>query len=181
MEPIYTRWNACLNLISRQDISNLYIRHVLHALSIAKVVSLRPGAQLLDVGTGGGFPGIPLAIVFPQVHFHLIDSIAKKIKAVDSIYQELGLSNVSTEVIRAEKVNGKYEFILGRGVKNLVTFRAWVRHAISPYTRHEMSNGILYLKGNEPVDPTLSCTTYALKDTFPMLPFFRDKQLVHVV
>ena len=178
--PIYKRWNEKLNLISRKDIQHIYLRHVLHALSIAKVVSFEPNTQVLDVGTGGGFPGIPLAIMFPQVRFYLVDSIGKKICAVQHIAEELGLANVSTEQIRAENIEGQYDFILGRAVTSLVTFYSWVNNNIACYNRHSIPNGILYLKGKEPIQISVPHFTYAIRDFFHD-SFFETKQLVHLV
>lgn len=179
--PLYQAWNARLNLISRQDIANLDIRHILHSLSIAKIVTFKPSARILDVGTGGGFPGIPLAILFPQAHFHLIDSVGKKVTAVQGIAQTLSLQNVTTQPIRAEALGGTYDFILGRAVANLATFYTWVKDKISPHAQHQIPNGILYLKGHEPIARSLNCNyrTYAIGQFFSE-PFFQTKQLVHV-
>lgn len=179
--PLYQTWNNQLNLISRQDIDHLYLRHVLHSLAIAKVVSFESGARILDVGTGGGFPGIPLAILFPQADFHLIDSIGKKVRAVQHIAEGLELTNVTTQQIRAEKLDGQYDFILGRAVTNLTTFYGWIKNKLVGKTRHDIPNGILYLKGADTQleDIPLQHRTYAIHDFFED-PFFETKQLVHL-
>jgi 16S rRNA (guanine527-N7)-methyltransferase len=178
--PIYRDWNAKLNLVSRNNINHIYLKHVLHALSIAKVVTFEPGAQILDVGTGGGFPGIPLAIMFPEAQFHLIDSVGKKIRAVQHIAEELGLANVSTNQIRAENVEGQYDFILGRAVTSLVSFYGWVKNNISFQDRHSIPNGILYLKGKEPIQMPMRHVAYTISDFFDD-SFFETKQLVHLM
>ena len=179
LAPLYQAWNARINLISRKDIANLSIRHILYSLSIAKIVAFSPSASILDVGTGGGFPGIPLAILFPQTHFHLIDSVGKKIKAVQDIAHTLGLKNVTTQPIRAEALGGTYDFVLGRAVTNLATFYAWVKDRISSYPQHEIPNGILYLKGDESIVLSLNYRTYAIGQFFSE-SFFQTKQLVHI-
>lgn len=178
--PIYTAWNKKLNLISRKDVEHIYLKHVLHALSIAKVVTFQPGTHVLDVGTGGGFPGIPLAIMFPQVQFHLVDSIGKKIHAVQHIAEELGLANVTTHQIRVENMKKQYDFILGRAVTSLVTFYGWVKNNISFYDRHSIPNGILYLTGKEPIQMPTPHRTYLIHDFFGD-SFFATKQLVHLM
>jgi 16S rRNA (guanine527-N7)-methyltransferase len=177
---IYQDWNARLNLISRQDLPNLYLRHVLHALSIAKVIYFKPGTRILDVGTGGGFPGIPLAILFPDVSFHLVDSIGKKLHAVKAIAQALDLANVSTQVIRAEQLTSSYDFILGRAVTQLDVFYQWVQDKIDAISLNELANGILYLKGNDPLQIKQPHHIYHLKQFFND-PFFETKQLVHII
>jgi 16S rRNA (guanine527-N7)-methyltransferase len=176
---IYQEWNAKLNLISRKDLSNLYLRHVLHALSVAKLVQFKPGARVLDVGTGGGFPGIPLAIVFPEAKFHLVDSIAKKVHAVQAIVEALALKNVNTQVVRAENLVEKYDFILGRAVTDLEVFCNWVKDKIAATSIHAISNGILYLKGDEPLRIKQPYRIYRLIEFFKD-PFFETKQLVHI-
>ena len=177
--PLYQVWNTRINLISRKDIDNLYIRHVLHALSIAKVVAFSPGARILDVGTGGGFPGVPLAILFPQAHFHLIDSVGKKVRAVQGIVQALGLANVTTQAIRAEAVEGCYDFILGRAVTSLANFWDWVKDKLSLRAQHAIPNGILYLKGEEPIHLPWHRRSYPISQFFSE-PFFKAKHLVHL-
>jgi 16S rRNA (guanine527-N7)-methyltransferase len=147
--PLYQEWNAKINVISRKDIDNLYINHVLHSLGIAKLTSFNPGAQILDVGTGGGFPGIPLAILFPQTSFHLIDSIGKKITVVNNVAEGVGLKNVRAEQIRAEQVKGEYDFIVSRAVTRLREFYGWVQRKVKKDSRHSLYNGILYLKGGD--------------------------------
>ncbi len=176
---IYQDWNARLNLISRQDLPNLYLRHVLHALGIAKVIHFKPGTKILDVGTGGGFPGIPLAILFPDVSFHLVDSIAKKLHAVQAIAQMLHLENVTTQVIRAEHLTSSYDFILGRAVKQLDVFYQWVQDKVASTSFNELPNGILYLKGHEPIQIKQPHHIYHLNQFFDD-PFFETKQLVHI-
>jgi 16S rRNA (guanine527-N7)-methyltransferase len=177
--PVYKAWNEKLNLISRKDIHYIYLKHVLHALSVAKVVNFRPGTQVLDVGTGGGFPGIPLAIMCPQAQFHLVDSIGKKIRTVQHIAEELGLTNVTTQQVRAENVEGQYDFILGRAVTNLASFYRWMKSKISPHDRNDIPNGILYLQGNITTQLPVQHRTYALCDFFDD-PFFETKQLIHL-
>ncbi|WP_027001983.1 16S rRNA (guanine(527)-N(7))-methyltransferase RsmG [Hugenholtzia roseola] len=151
--PLYTEWNEKINVISRKDIENLYERHVLHALAIGKVASFEPNDRLLDVGTGGGFPGIPLAILFPEASFHLVDSIGKKIKVVQEVAAALGLKNVVAEQKRGETLpQNYYDFVLGRGVTDIKVFFHWVRKLIrrkAQLEEGEMKNGILYLKGGD--------------------------------
>jgi len=147
--PLYKEWNARINVISRKDIDNLYTNHVLHSLGIAKMTSFNPRASILDVGTGGGFPGIPLAILFPEARFHLIDSIGKKITVVKNVAEGIGLQNIRAEQIRAEQVKDEYDFIVSRAVTRLKEFYGWVHRKVSKESRHPLYNGILYLKGGD--------------------------------
>ena len=146
---LYESWNNKINVVSRKDISELNIRHVLHSLSIAKIIKFIPETKILDVGTGGGFPGIPLAIMFPEVSFHLIDSIGKKIKVVKAISDELGLKNVVAEQIRSENVNQQYDFVISRAVTNMTDFIKIVDGKVSSKSKNSLDNGILYLKGGD--------------------------------
>lgn len=147
--PLYTEWNSKINVVSRKDIEQLYERHVLHSLGIAKVINFVPNTKLLDVGTGGGFPGIPLAILFPQCHFTLVDSIGKKIKVVNEVATALGLKNVSAHHQRAETVDGKYDFVISRAVTRLTPFYEWIKYKIAKDNKNTLPNGILYLKGGD--------------------------------
>ena len=149
LQELYEDWNLKINVVSRKDIDELYLRHVLHSLAIAKVVQFKPGARVLDVGTGGGFPGIPLAILFPETQFHLVDSIGKKIKVVDEVVAGLALENVKTTNGRAEELKDTYDFIVSRAVAQMETFVRWTRGRISKKQNHELKNGILYLKGGD--------------------------------
>jgi 16S rRNA (guanine527-N7)-methyltransferase len=182
LEELYKEWNARINVISRKDIDELYTRHVLHSLGIAKVQEFKPGSWILDVGTGGGFPGIPLAILFPETKFYLIDVIAKKIKVVQEIANGLGLENVKTEQIRAENVKGDFDFIVSRAVTNMPDFVAWVKEKIKKKQNHELKNGILYLKGGdltEELQDFPKATLYNLSDYFKD-EFFETKKVVHL-
>lgn len=147
--PLYKQWNACINVISRKDIDNLCVNHVLHSLSIAKFISFEKGTRILDVGTGGGFPGIPLAIFFPEVSFHLVDSVGKKIKVVREIVKALDLQNVSYAQQRAEDSKTSYDFILSRAVTTLPVFYQWVHHKVGKHSRNALQNGLIYLKGGD--------------------------------
>ncbi|MCR4659891.1 MAG: 16S rRNA (guanine(527)-N(7))-methyltransferase RsmG [Bacteroidales bacterium] len=147
--PLYEDWNAKINVISRKDMDNFYLHHVLHSLAIAKVMDFKPMAEVLDVGTGGGFPGIPLAIMFPNARFHLVDSIGKKIKVVTDVAEQLQLTNVRASHTRAEQVDGEYDFIVSRAVARLDEFVPWVKDKISPINYHKLRNGLLYLKGGD--------------------------------
>jgi len=183
LSALYTFWNSQINLISRKDIGQLYLRHVLHALSIAKVISFKADTKILDVGTGGGFPGIPLAILFPKANFHLIDSIGKKIKAVQQIAEALALPNVYTSSVRAEAIHESYDFILGKAVTDLPTFYGWVKDKVRKKPNHTLANGILYLKGGDFLDELttvpLKHHVYPIKNFFNE-PFFDTKKLVHL-
>lgn len=184
LEELYSFWNAQINVISRKDIDTLYERHVLHSLGIAKVVQFKPGTTVLDVGTGGGFPGIPLAILFPEAQFHLIDSIGKKIKVVTEVANALGLTNVVAEKARAEYVDtAAYEFVVSRAVTRLAPFVGWVRHGISPNSFHNLRNGILYLKGGDLSEELKEygkkVQTFDLADFFEE-DFFETKKVVYV-
>ena len=179
---LYQDWNAKINVISRKDIDALYTNHVLHSLAIAKVQSFVPGSKLLDVGTGGGFPGIPLAILFPETHFHLIDVIQKKIKVVQAVADALGLQNVKAEQLRAENVKGTYDFIVSRAVTNMPDFVTWVKTKIAKNQKHERKNGILYLKGGDLTQELAlfpSAQEYAIPEFFSE-PFFETKKVVYL-
>lgn len=149
LQPLYADWNSKINVISRKDFSEFYERHVLHSLGIAKFTSFVGKTKVLDVGTGGGFPGIPLAILFPEVQFHLVDSIGKKIKVVQGVADALGLENVKAEQIRAEQLKHKYDFVVSRAVTRLPDFVNWIRKNISKTQLNAMPNGVLYLKGGD--------------------------------
>jgi len=182
LEELYKEWNAQINVISRKDIDELYVRHVLHSLGIAKVQSFNPKTAVLDVGTGGGFPGIPLAILFPETNFYLVDSIGKKIKVVKEVAIELGLTNVKAEHIRAENVKGEFDFIVSRAVTNMDDFVKWTRTKISKKSRHELKNGILYLKGGDLKEELINfpkATQYNLTNYFEE-EFFETKKVVHI-
>jgi len=182
LEGLYKEWNAQINVISRKDIDELYLRHVLHSLGIAKVQALRPKSRVLDVGTGGGFPGIPLAILFPETQFYLVDSIGKKIKVVKAVADALGLKNVIASHGRAEKVKGEFDFIVSRAVTNMDDFVKWTRKKVSKKQHHELSNGILYLKGGDLTDELANfpkATLYNLPDFFSE-DFFETKKVVHI-
>lgn len=171
LAPLYTDWNAKINVISRKDIDELYVRHVLHSLAIAKVQTFLPGTTVLDVGTGGGFPGIPLAILFPETQFHLIDVIGKKIRVVQAVADGLGLTNVKAEQLRAESVKAQYDFIVSRAVTNMPDFVSWVRGKIKKDNRHERPNGILYLKGG---DLGEELADFPKAEQFPIPEFFSE-------
>jgi len=179
---LYSHWNAQINVISRKDIDLLYERHVLHSLGIAKVMRFKPGTKVLDVGTGGGFPGIPLAILFPQASFHLVDSIGKKIKVVTEVAAGLGLTNLTAQHERAEKIKDKYHFIVSRAVTEFPEFYSWVRDKILKENFNDLPNGILYLKGGDLREEFGrhydKATFYDLKDYFKE-EFFDTKKVVY--
>jgi len=182
LDSLYHEWNEKINVISRKDIDALYTKHVLHSLGIAKIQSFEPGTFILDVGTGGGFPGIPLAILFPETRFYLIDVIAKKIKVVQAVADALGLKNVKAEQIRAENVKGDFDFIVSRAVTNMPDFVSWVKTKIKKQHKHELKNGILYLKGGdltEELKDFPKATLYDLADFFED-EFFETKKVVHL-
>jgi 16S rRNA (guanine527-N7)-methyltransferase len=182
LQELYQDWNLKINVVSRKDIDELYLRHVLHSLGIAKVMEFKPGANVMDVGTGGGFPGIPLAILFPETNFHLVDSIGKKIKVVIEVAEGLGLHNVRTTHGRVEEVKEQYDFIVSRAVAQMETFVRWNKGKISKKQQHDLKNGILYLKGgdlSEELAKYTSATIYDLPDFFEE-DFFETKKVVHL-
>jgi 16S rRNA (guanine527-N7)-methyltransferase len=183
MKPVYERWNRMINVISRKDMDNFIIHHVLHSLSIAKVISFVSGTRILDVGTGGGFPGVPLAIIFPDTEFFLLDSIGKKIKVVTEAARELELSNVIPLRKRAEEESGKYDFVISRAVTNFTQFVKLTTKNISETCKNQLANGILYLKGGsfeEEVEPfTGSVRVWEIKEFFSE-PFFETKKIVYL-
>lgn len=182
LDALYHDWNEKINVISRKDIDALYTKHVLHSLGIAKIIKFEPGTFVLDVGTGGGFPGIPLAILFPETRFFLIDIIGKKIKVVQAVAEALELKNVKAEQLRAENVKGDFDFIVSRAVTNMPDFVSWVRTKIKKNNKHELKNGILYLKGGdltEELKDFPKATEYNLADFFED-EFFETKKVVHL-
>ena len=179
---LYAVWNAKINVVSRKDIDELYLKHVLHSLGIAKVLQFKDGTKIMDVGTGGGFPGIPLAILFPECHFHLVDSINKKLKVVDAVAEDLGLANVITSHKRAEDINDSFDFIVSRAVTAMPTFVGWVKHKVNKKSKHELKNGILYLKGGDLTEELKSfpkAKIYDLTNYFTE-DFFETKKVVHL-
>ncbi|MBK5213023.1 MAG: 16S rRNA (guanine(527)-N(7))-methyltransferase RsmG [Flavobacteriaceae bacterium] len=182
LQELYEDWNLKINVVSRKDIDELYLRHVLHSLGIAKVQPFLPGSKILDVGTGGGFPGIPLAILFPETQFHLVDSIGKKIKVVEEVIEGLQLKNVKATNARVESVSGKYDFVVSRAVAQMETFVHWVNGKIAKKSLHERKNGILYLKGGDLAEELKfypKATVFPLNDYFEE-DFFETKSVVHL-
>ena len=181
--PLYEEWNAQINVISRKDMDYFYEHHVLHSLAIAKVVQFKTMADILDVGTGGGFPGIPLAIMFPDANFYLVDSIGKKIKVVQDVAQQLDLQNVRAEQIRAEQVEGDYDFIVSRAVTDLSQFMGWIRGKVSRSLYHKLHNGVLYLKGGDLTQELApfrkKAHLYDISDFFEE-PYFETKKVIHI-
>ncbi len=183
LKPLYAEWNAQINVISRKDFPEFYERHVLHSLSIARFILFAPGTKILDVGTGGGFPGIPLAIFFPAVQFHLVDSIGKKIKVVNSIVQSLQLKNVRAEQIRAEFLREKYDFVVSRAVTKLPEFVSWIQKNISGKQKNTLPNGIIYLKGgelNEEIKPFKKKVLIQNIHKYFEEEFFETKKIVYL-
>ena len=182
LELLYKDWNSKINVISRKDIDELYTKHVLHSLAIAKIQQFEPGTYILDVGTGGGFPGIPLAILFPETRFYLIDVILKKINVVKAVAESLGLTNVKAEQMRAENAKGDFDFIVSRAVTNMPDFVGWVKDKIKKHNKHELKNGILYLKGGdltEELKDFPKAKEYNIADFFEN-EFFETKKVVHL-
>lgn len=182
LDFLYHDWNEKINVISRKDIDALYTKHILHSLGIAKIMKFEPGATVLDVGTGGGFPGIPLAILFPETRFYLIDVIAKKIKVVQGVVDALELKNVKAEQKRAELVKGDFDFIVSRAVTNMPDFVSWIKDKIKKQHKHSLKNGILYLKGgdlSEELAAFPKATLYDLSAIFED-EFFETKKVVYL-
>lgn len=181
--PLYTFWNAQINVVSRKDIDLLMERHVLHSLAIAKIVDFQKGTRIMDVGTGGGFPGIPLAILYPEVEFLLIDSIAKKIKVVNEVAQSIGLKNIKAVHGRAENVSQKFDFIISRAVTKMPAFIEWVKDKIDPICFNEFPNGILYLKGGDLTEEFSSVKQHYKEfeiSEFYSDEFYETKKVVYV-
>ncbi|MCH1547826.1 MAG: 16S rRNA (guanine(527)-N(7))-methyltransferase RsmG [Flavobacteriaceae bacterium] len=182
LDSVYKDWNCKINVISRKDINDLYLKHVLHSLSIGKLIEFKENTSILDVGTGGGFPGIPLAILFPECKFHLVDSIKKKIKVVDNVVEYLELKNVTTTVTRAELIDHKFDFIISRAVTNMNDFVKWVKYKVNKKSNNSFKNGILYLKGGDLKIELMnfkSVKIYNLSEYYKE-EFFNEKKIVYL-
>jgi len=183
LKPLYEEWNAQINVISRKDVDSLYERHILHSLSIAKFISFKKGTKLMDLGCGGGFPGIPLAILFPEVSFTMIDSIGKKIKVVQEISTAIGLQNIQAHHMRAEKVEDTFDFVITRAVAPMVDLVKWTRKKYSKINKHEIDNGVIALKGG---DLSAELATWGKRKKLVSLTeyfdeeFFETKQIIHI-
>lgn len=180
---LYTDWNAKINVISRKDIVNLYEHHVLHSLAIARMITFRPGTQIMDLGTGGGFPGIPLAILFPECHFHLVDSIGKKIKVATEVATAIGLKNVTFRHARAEEEKAKFDFVVSRAVMPLADLVKIIRKNIAKEQHNAYPNGLICLKGGElahEVLPFKNVATIQELSSFFKEEYFKTKKIVHV-
>ncbi|QDO93723.1 16S rRNA (guanine(527)-N(7))-methyltransferase RsmG [Formosa sediminum] len=182
LEELYQDWNLKINVVSRKDIDELYLRHVLHSLGIAKLISFKDGTKLMDVGTGGGFPGIPLAIMFPECSFHLVDSIAKKLKVVSEVVEGLGLTNVKVTHSRVEEIDDTYDFIVSRAVAAMPTFVHWTKGKIAKTQQNNLKNGIIYLKGGDLTEELQDYKTVSIYNlsTYFEEDFFETKKIVHL-
>ena len=182
LEALYKDWNSKINVISRKDIDELYLRHVLHSLGIAKVVQFTDNSSILDVGTGGGFPGVPLAILFPNCKFHLVDSINKKLKVINAVCEAIGVTNVKTTHSRVEAINESFDFIVSRAVTTMPEFTTWVKGKIAKQQQNAFKNGILYLKGGdltEELKQYKSVKAFLLSDYFSE-DFFETKKVIYL-
>jgi len=185
LKSIYSFWNSQINVISRKDMDSFYERHVLHSMSIAKIISFKDNAEILDIGTGGGFPGIPLAILYPDVNFVLVDSIGKKIKVVKEVSSQLKIKNVQPLKLRGEEVDGQFDFIISRAVTRLNKFMPWTTNKIKSTNNHSIKNGVLYLKGGDlkqEIDEAklkFSYSSYSLHKIINE-PFFESKVIIHI-
>ena len=182
LKPLYEEWNAKINVISRKDMGDFYERHVLHSLAIAKRITFAKGTEILDVGTGGGFPGIPLAVYFPECSFTLVDSIGKKIKVVQEVVNALGLKNVIARQIRAEELKGNYDFVVSRAVTQMKDFVPWVRGKFKKQSHNALANGILYLKGGDLTEELASFERAVVTDISKYFEesFFETKKIVYL-
>ncbi|WP_179343840.1 16S rRNA (guanine(527)-N(7))-methyltransferase RsmG [Winogradskyella ursingii] len=182
LEGLYKDWNSKINVVSRKDIDELYLKHILHSLGIARVIEFADNSSILDVGTGGGFPGVPLAILFPNCHFHLVDSINKKLKVIEAVCESIELSNVKTTHSRVEAIDDTYDFIVSRAVTAMPEFTKWVKGKIAKKQQNEMKNGILYLKGGDLTEELKKYTNvkaYLLSDYFDE-EFFETKKVIYL-
>jgi len=181
LQYLYEHWNAQINVISRKNMDTLYTNHILHSLAIAKLIQFKKGTKILDIGTGGGFPGIPLAILFPEVDFLLVDSIGKKIKVVNEISNAIGLTNVRTLHERAENIKENFDFIVSRAVTNMTDFKKWVKGKFNSTHNNTLNNGILYLKGGDLSDELrgMSHTKHEIADLFEE-EFFETKKVIYI-
>jgi len=182
LEALYQDWNLKINVVSRKDIDELYLRHVLHSLAIAKIINFKDGSSMMDVGTGGGFPGIPLAILFPECEFHLVDSINKKLNVVREVVAGLELQNVKVTHSRVEEIKETYDFIISRAVAAMPTFVHWIKGKVSKTQQNQLKNGIIYLKGGdltEELQDYKTTTIYNISDYFEE-DFFDTKKIVHL-
>ena len=181
LQELYEHWNAQINVISRKNMDSLYTNHILHSLAIAKVIQFEKGTKILDIGTGGGFPGIPLAILFPEVEFLLVDSIGKKIKVVNEVSTEIGLKNVRTTHERAENIKETFDFIVSRAVTNMTDFKKWVKGKFNKKHNNSLKNGVLYLKGGDLSEELrgISHTSHEISDTFKE-EFFKTKKVIYI-
>ena len=181
LQPLYEHWNAQINVISRKNMDTIYINHILHSLAIAKVIQFEKGTKILDIGTGGGFPGIPLAILFPEVDFLLVDSIGKKIKVVNEVSNAIGLTNVRTLHERAENIKENFDFVVSRAVTNMTDFKKWVKGKFNSTHNNTLNNGILYLKGGDLSEELrgMSHTKHEIADLFEE-EFFETKKVIYI-
>ena len=181
LQELYEHWNAQINVISRKNMDALYTNHILHSLAIAKVIQFEKGTKILDIGTGGGFPGIPLAILFPEVDFLLVDSIGKKIKVVNEVSNAIGLNNVRTLHERAENINKTFDFVVSRAVTNMTDFKKWVKGKFNKKHNNSLKNGILYLKGGDLSEELrgISHSKYEIADLFEE-GFFETKKVIYI-
>jgi len=181
LQELYEHWNAQINVISRKNMDSLYTNHILHSLAIAKVIQFEKGTKILDIGTGGGFPGIPLAILFPEVEFLLVDSIGKKIKVVNEVSTEIGLKNVRTMHERAENIKETFDFVVSRAVTNMKDFKKWVKGKFNKKHNNSLKNGVLYLKGGDLSEELrgISHTSHEISDTFKE-EFFETKKVIYI-